>query len=269
MEKAFIIARHSAKTQLRRNLVAGILSVLILVSILSISLILKSVHVNSVLVSASPFTSVMIIFAMGLMLFLSLNVGFTLLREKEMGILEGVFQGPIEIVEYVFGKVFGNLSVSLVFGFGFALTLFLVSMMTGLALAWELAWVFLLVLAGTFYFSSFGVLISCFSKNSRIFLIYFILINTLIGLFSLGVNWLYRVFSSENITFIYGIGKFVKSIETLFRWTTPNGLFFQGLDGLKNGNYLLYGVVFLLSIILAVLCLLLSVHTLKKDTILP
>jgi ABC-type transport system involved in multi-copper enzyme maturation permease subunit len=261
------LSRYYFKTFMRLRGFYWVLSFALLFVVLLINYLVELVNIEFVVVISSPFDLPIKVFSVILLIFLSLSIGNSVIRDKQSGVHELFFSSPISIEDYLLGLSFGVIKVSvLIFGI-FLIFLYVLSLFTGLKLSISIVLMLIYSVIIGFPFLGLSLLISIMTRSARNFILLFTLVFGL--LFSLAASdlLLISIITEKNFDSLIIVRDVITNINRFLQWISPFELLFNGFNAIDSKMLFLFMRCSIVSILLYILFVFLSKTIIRKNGI--
>jgi ABC-type transport system involved in multi-copper enzyme maturation permease subunit len=266
---------HLARTIQRRDLRATIygigpyatLSAAIALAAAVLRNHVKSVQDSGLVVLSSPFVTPLFGAAVLSSVYLAVASMRTICRERNQGMLEVLFYGPMDAIAYLLGKYLTQISVYSLMVAGYLVAFALYALITNFCFDLNLLLATLLSVATTSAVVTLGILLSTLNRSARSAL--FTLLATVLAF--LGVQLGNDYVSSLASELARGHHNLPLSLQTAFtwlnltvNWLSPFAHLERGIDALLRGSIAEYWLMMGLSLLYTAIAFGLAVRTMRR-----
>ncbi|MBI5880126.1 MAG: ABC transporter permease subunit [Chloroflexi bacterium] len=205
-------------------------------------------------------------------LYLALTATTTVAREREQGVLETLFYGPIDETAYIAGKFVAPLLACAVVALADVAWGLLVAWLSNLYFAPDLLWVAALsVLAGGMLVA-FSLLVSTATRSARAAVIVFLLIVVVVAAVQIGYGVVATAVATPEanranpLLFLRDVLQLLNQVAD---WVSPFAYLSRGIDALVVGDAAGFASAAALTAAATVLCLALAVRSLQRRGVRP
>lgn len=205
-------------------------------------------------------------------LYLALAAATTVAREREQGVLETLFYGPMDETAYVAGKFSAPLIACAAVALADLAWSLLVAWLSNLVFSADLFGVAVLsVLAGGMLVA-FSLLVSAATRSARAAVIVFLLAVAAVAAVQIGYDFVATAVATPEanranpLLFLRDVLQLLSQIAD---WVSPLAVLERGIDALVRGDAAGFAAMVALSIAATALCLVLAVRSLQRRGVRP
>ncbi len=198
---------------------------------------LSIVNSNFLTVLFEPFIAPLLGMALLGSLFIALVASLSVAHERELGLLETLFYGPVRAREYLLGKHLAHLTAYVGMLAAFLMACLLLSWLTHFALSPLLLPIGGLAVADTFALIGLGILMATLTRTIRGTL--FLFLSFVLGV--LGIHAaqviLTGIVSSQSFTSLAVLRDTITALDRVVNWLSPAAYLLQGTDAAVRGSW--------------------------------
>lgn len=225
---------------------------------------LNYIQENGVVVFDNPLAFSVQIFVIIFSLYLGLAAATSITRERESGILETLFYGPVDEISYVLAKF---LSLTTSFGIAsilFSAILLLFRLLTNLHFPGNYVIILLFSLVVASNIIAVGVYISSLVRTTRLAGLLFIGVIAVILVIQLGYSYIFSLSQARYYDSFSFLKQILVFLNESMNFLSPFSFFTQGTEALQNGRVSEFAWILVRSIGMTLLLIILSVNCLRK-----
>ena len=170
-------------------------------------------------------------------LFFSIIAGISFVRDRELGIVEVLFYGPITHLEYIVGKFLAHWSVYAILTFVFMLGAWILADIAQLTTSLYLVWLYAFSLALSAAMIVIGQLLAVLTRSVRGTVFVFSGIVIVFLFIQLGSNILSSVVQMENNLNLIGLRDTLAVASSAISWLSPIAIYLKGVEALVINNW--------------------------------
>ena len=233
----------------------SVLSITLLISSLVLKKYLQTVQSNGILISPDPLNYPLYLSVLVGSLYLALTSTIAIPREREEGTLQTLFFCPVDEVSYLLGKYFQQMLCYIIFLSVSIVYLLFSSVIINFAISFNLIKLtFLFIFLGSCIIS-FGIFLSTLTKNVKTSVILFIAIMILFVGAELTNSFLMGMDLKEVNGIILYLRKAIEVINSFIELISPFSYLTRGFEAVRIGNFLVYNISLLTSIVYSIVLL--------------
>ena len=262
---ARLIQQRDLRAILLGKTVYIVLALAILAAVLLLRNYLNFVQDNGLLVLSGAFNFPLFTLIFVSAIFLALSSVTTIARERDQGLLEALFYGPVDVPAYVVGKYLAQMLVYLVMVLIYALCFAIYAALTNFTFPSSLGWVVLLSLTVVSDVIAFGIFLSAWSRDVRTALVTLLGVILLLGVIQFGRELLAAVpISNRYYNPVLFLQNILAELNHLGQWLSPFSYLFNGMEALRRDVWRDFWLALLAALAFLLLFLALSVITLSR-----
>ncbi len=205
-------------------------------------------------------------------IYLALLATTAVAREREQGVLETLFYGPIDETAYIAGKFTAPLIACAAVALADLAWGLLVAWLSNLVFSADLLWVAMLsVLAGGMLVA-FSLLVSTATRSARAAVIVFLLIVAAVAAVQIGYDFVstaVAVPEANRANPMLFLRDVLQLLNQIVDWVSPLAYLGRGIDALVRGDFAGFAATVALTIAATVLFLALAVRSLRRRGVRP
>lgn len=264
----WILAKRVVTTAIYKYVFYIAISIMVLGMIIPISTLGNIQKTQDVIVAQRPLEVFILIAGVVIAIYLALYSLITISQEFDSGTIEVLFFGPISPQSYLLGNFLGQWSLGAILLTILGVYLLVISQITGLFYSWHIILsLFVSWFSMTAAISS-GILFSVLIKNIKKAIILFISIIILFVGIQIGYSY-YQLLINQGLESIKIINIIIQGSYQLTEWLSPIFYFFECINRIRHGDYLIVFFILIRAILFASLLLGVSAYSLKSRGVHP
>lgn len=203
---------------------------------LSIGNTLKVIQQGYATVIREPLSLIVLGMLIISSLFFSIIAGISVVRDREQGVVELLFYGPISHSEYVIGKFLAHWTFYAILAFIFLIGTGMMAWLVKLPISLYLVWLYGFSLALSAAMIAVGQLLAVLTRSIRGTVFVFSVVMVVFLIIQLGNSFLPSVTQMESTPALIGLRDTLAIVSSAISWLSPISVFLKGVEGLVRNN---------------------------------
>jgi ABC-type transport system involved in multi-copper enzyme maturation permease subunit len=203
---------------------------------LSIGNTLKVIQQGYATVIREPLSLIVLGMLIISSLFFSIIAGISVVRDREQGVVELLFYGPISHSEYVIGKFLAHWIFYAILVFIFLIGTGMMASLVKLPISLYLVWLYGFSLALSAAMIAVGQLLAVLTRSIRGTVFVFSVVMVVFLIIQLGNSFLPSVTQMESTPALIGLRDTLAIVSSAISWLSPISVFLKGVEGLVRNN---------------------------------
>lgn len=219
-------------------------SVGITIMLLMLHNTIENINSGYVLILSEPFIVPLLLFSIFGSFFVSLMAGLSIAKDREEGLLESLFYGPINTLDYVIGKSLSFSVIFIVMVIIYSIVCLILATLANFVITKYFIAIICLSIAVTTSIVGLVILIATFMRSIRGTIFFALGVILLLSTLQFGEDILLNIVSSSAFLSLITIRDIFVRINHGLAWISPVAYFFSGYDAIFRNNHLLFFVYF-------------------------
>jgi ABC-type multidrug transport system permease subunit len=260
----FLIYKHALKNLATSPGMYVTLTLILGISLIALRSTLKMINEGYMTVLFQPFVLPLMAAVVLAGVFVAVASGFSVARERELGMLETLFYGPIRFGEYLLGKLLAHLTAYALMLISFLGINILLASLTHLTLSLALILISGLSVATTASLVGLGLLFASAIGTARGTILLFIGLITILLVLQASQAILTNAVYSNNIAGLIVVRDTVAVINKAVAYFSPVSYLSEGADAVLRQDWLVCTRYFIEALVYAIGALYLATITLRR-----